>query len=93
MPTADSIVSNDYFNDSCIVRFFLAGIGGTWRRLVLILNDPYNPRPHAVKYSSSRYSICCSLFELSQLCGIPTEIPPSLCRSTLVFSCHKTVRP
>jgi hypothetical protein len=29
MPTADSIVSNDYFNDSCIVRFFLAGIGGT----------------------------------------------------------------
>jgi len=28
MPTADTIVSNDYFNDSCIVRFFLAGIGG-----------------------------------------------------------------
>uniref|UniRef100_A0A6T7UYM8 Mitochondrial import inner membrane translocase subunit TIM22 n=1 Tax=Pyramimonas obovata TaxID=1411642 RepID=A0A6T7UYM8_9CHLO len=28
MPTPDQIVGNDFFNDSCIARFFIAGIGG-----------------------------------------------------------------
>ena len=28
MPTPDQIVGSDFFNDSCIMRFFIAGIGG-----------------------------------------------------------------